>query len=113
VFAGPRSSIDISLRAGEEISIEERDGDEVRRAGGTLITVPGTPVRNPAFDVTPADLITGFVTEEGVIAAPFTEALAATSFTEALAAAVTRRAQRRVDTPRFADLAASAAGSGS
>ena len=66
VFAGPRSSIDASLRAGEEISIEERDGDEVRRAGGALITVPGTPVRNPAFDVTPADLITAVVTEAGI-----------------------------------------------
>jgi methylthioribose-1-phosphate isomerase len=66
VFAGPRSSIDASLRAGDEISIEERDGDEVRRAGGALVTVPGTPVRNPAFDVTPADLITAVVTEAGV-----------------------------------------------
>ena len=66
VFAGPRSSIDVSLRAGEEISIEERDGDEVRRAGGALVTVPGTPVRNPAFDVTPADLVTALVTEAGI-----------------------------------------------
>jgi methylthioribose-1-phosphate isomerase len=66
VFAGPRSSIDASLGAGEEISIEERDGDEVRRAGGALVTVPGTPVRNPAFDVTPADLITAVVTEAGI-----------------------------------------------
>jgi methylthioribose-1-phosphate isomerase len=66
VFAGPRSSIDASLASGEDIRIEERDGDEVRRAGGALLTIPGTPVRNPAFDVTPADLVTALVTEAGV-----------------------------------------------
>ena len=38
----------------------------MRRAGGALITIPGTPVRNPAFDVTPAELITAVVTEAGI-----------------------------------------------
>jgi methylthioribose-1-phosphate isomerase len=66
VFAGPCSSIDGTLDSGEAIRIEERDGDEVRRAGGSLVTVPGTPVRNPAFDITPAELITAVVTEAGV-----------------------------------------------
>jgi methylthioribose-1-phosphate isomerase len=66
VFAGPRSSIDPTLASGAEISIEERDGDEVRLAGGTLVTVPDTRVRNPAFDVTPAELVTAVVTEAGV-----------------------------------------------
>jgi methylthioribose-1-phosphate isomerase len=56
-------------------------------------------VRNPAFDVTPAELITSIVTEEGVVAPPYTEGLAA---------AVTRREQRRATTPRFSDLARSA-----
>ena len=54
VVAGPVSSIDASLADGDGIEIEERDGDEVRRApGGELLTLPDTPVRNPAFDVTP------------------------------------------------------------
>jgi methylthioribose-1-phosphate isomerase len=77
VFAGPRSSIDASLRSGDEISIEERDGDEVRLAGGALVTVPGTRVRNPAFDVTPAELITAVVTEAGVARPVDRETLAA------------------------------------
>ena len=63
---GPWSSIDLETPDGDAIEIEERDADEVRLAGGTLITVPGTPVRNPAFDVTPAALVTALVTERGV-----------------------------------------------
>jgi methylthioribose-1-phosphate isomerase len=66
VAAGPSSSVDASLPAGDAIEIEERDGDEVRAALGTLLTVPGTPVRNPAFDVTPAELVWALVTERGV-----------------------------------------------
>jgi methylthioribose-1-phosphate isomerase len=66
VFAGPMSSIDPTLRSGDEITIEERDPDEVRRVGGRLLAPPGTPCRNPAFDITPAELITALVTERGV-----------------------------------------------
>ena len=66
VVAGPTSTIDPSLADGSQIPIEERDADEVRHAGGTLVTLPDTPVRNPAFDVTPAALVTALVTEEGV-----------------------------------------------
>jgi methylthioribose-1-phosphate isomerase len=66
LFAGPTSSIDAALAGGEEIEIEERDGDEVRRAGAQLLTLPDTPVRNPAFDVTPAELVSAVVTERGV-----------------------------------------------
>jgi methylthioribose-1-phosphate isomerase len=66
VFVGPTSSIDPALASGEEIAIEERDAAEVRRAGGALVTLPDTPVRNPAFDVTPAELVTALVTERGV-----------------------------------------------
>jgi methylthioribose-1-phosphate isomerase len=68
VVAGPTSSIDPELDTGAGIPIEERDADEVRRAGGALLTVEGTPCRNPAFDVTPAELITALVTERGVVA---------------------------------------------
>jgi methylthioribose-1-phosphate isomerase len=68
VVAGPTSSIDPELDTGAGIPIEERDADEVRHAGGELVTVDGTPCRNPAFDVTTAELITALVTERGVVA---------------------------------------------
>jgi methylthioribose-1-phosphate isomerase len=63
--AGPSSSIDLRLPTGDGIEIEERDAGEVRLAGGTLLTVDGTPCRNPAFDVTPAELVWALVTEHG------------------------------------------------
>jgi len=66
VAAGPSSSIDTSLPHGDAIEIEERAADEVRSAAGSLLTVPGTPVRNPAFDVTPAALVWALITERGV-----------------------------------------------
>ena len=66
VAAGPSSSIDTSLPHGDAIEIEERAADEVRSAAGSLLTVPGTPVRNPAFDVTPAALVWALVSERGV-----------------------------------------------
>jgi methylthioribose-1-phosphate isomerase len=66
VAAGPSSSLDAELPSGDAIEIEERGGDEVRAALGTMLTVPGTPVRNPAFDVTPAGLVWALVTERGV-----------------------------------------------
>jgi methylthioribose-1-phosphate isomerase len=66
LVAGPTSSIDGALPSGDAIEIEERDADEVRRAGGVLLTLPDTPVRNPAFDVTPAALVSALVTERGV-----------------------------------------------
>ena len=66
VVAGPISTIDLGCQSGAEIEIEERDPDEVRRAGGRQLTLAGTPCRNPAFDLTPAGLITALVTERGV-----------------------------------------------
>jgi methylthioribose-1-phosphate isomerase len=65
VAAGPSSSLDLDLPSGDDIVIEERDPDEVRTVGGALLTVPGTACRNPAFDVTPAELISALVTEKG------------------------------------------------
>jgi methylthioribose-1-phosphate isomerase len=69
--AGPSSSIDLRLPAGDAIEIEERDAAEVRAAGGALLTVEGTTCRNPAFDVTPAELVWALVTEHGA-ASPVT-----------------------------------------
>jgi methylthioribose-1-phosphate isomerase len=71
LVAGPSSSIDLRLPAGDAIEIEERDPAEVRAAGGALLTVEGTPCRNPAFDVTPAELVWALVTEHGA-ASPVT-----------------------------------------
>ncbi len=71
VAAGPSSSIDLRLATGDEIEIEERGADEVRSAAGALLTVTDTPCRNPAFDVTPAALVSALVTERGT-ASPVT-----------------------------------------
>jgi methylthioribose-1-phosphate isomerase len=76
VIAGPRSTIDPAADDGAGIEIEERDGDEVRHAGGALLTLPNVPVRNPAFDVTPAANISALVTEAGVAAPPTRPAIA-------------------------------------
>jgi methylthioribose-1-phosphate isomerase len=71
----PHSTIDWTLNEGLSIPIEERSADEVlkmpgRLPDGTVVTVeiaaPGSPAGNPAFDVTPARLVTGFITERGV-----------------------------------------------
>ena len=67
VIAGPTSSIDPALDHGDAIEIEERSADEVLAFGGASVAPPGTAVRNPAFDVTPADLVTAIVTESRTI----------------------------------------------
>ena len=63
----PRSTFDRACPDGAAIPIEERAADEVRTAKGTPLSPPTVPVWNPAFDVTPADLITSWVTEAGVV----------------------------------------------
>ncbi|HEY7620336.1 MAG TPA: S-methyl-5-thioribose-1-phosphate isomerase [Solirubrobacteraceae bacterium] len=77
VVAGPTSTIDPALRDGDGIEIEERDGDEVRAFGAAQTTVAGTAVRNPAFDVTPAALVSALVTERGVARPPDAATIAA------------------------------------
>jgi methylthioribose-1-phosphate isomerase len=67
----PTNSVDLAAPDGSSIPIEERSADEVLEFRGVRVAPPGTEVRNPAFDVTPAELITGFVTEEGIVRAPF------------------------------------------
>ena len=73
----PSSTIDHAIASGQEIPIEERAGDEVARFGGRATAPRGTPVSNPAFDVTPAANITAIVTEAGVHRAPFGQSLPA------------------------------------
>jgi methylthioribose-1-phosphate isomerase len=69
VVAGPTSTIDPATPTGADIAIEERNPDEVRQAAGQRLTLDETPCRNPAFDVTPAALVTALVTERGVTSA--------------------------------------------
>jgi methylthioribose-1-phosphate isomerase len=70
-IAAPFSTIDASLASGREIPIEERDAGEVRRTGAQQTAPDDSPVYNPAFDVTPAALITAIITERGVFRAPY------------------------------------------
>jgi methylthioribose-1-phosphate isomerase len=69
--AAPFSTIDPGLASGTQIPIEERDADEVRRVGPQQTAPASTPVYNPAFDVTPAALITAIITERGVYRPPY------------------------------------------
>jgi len=63
----PLSTFDFKLKTGKDIPIEERSGDEVRSVMGKRIAPRNVKVYNPAFDVTPNRLITGIVTENGII----------------------------------------------
>jgi methylthioribose-1-phosphate isomerase len=74
-IACPSSTIDFETETGEEIVIEERDPEEVLFFGERRTGPVGMKVRNPAFDVTPHELIAGFITEKGIIEAPFKENL--------------------------------------
>ncbi len=68
--AAPSSTFDLSLKDGSLIPIEERDGGEIRRGFGKWTAPRRVPVYNPAFDVTPAKLIAGIITERGIIEKP-------------------------------------------
>jgi methylthioribose-1-phosphate isomerase len=70
VVAAPTSTIDPACPSGAEIVIEERAPDEVRSAAGQPLTLPDSPCLNPAFDITPATLVTAIVTERGVSSLP-------------------------------------------
>ncbi len=73
--AGPISSFDPAISTGDDIAIELRDPDEVLRLAGSSTAAP-VPAWNPAFDVTPARLITAFVTDMGVLRPPFASSIA-------------------------------------
>ncbi len=73
--AAPTSTIDLDTASGAGIPIEERDPREVTHCGPVRVVPEGSPVYNPAFDVTPAELITAIITEEGIAYPPFAESL--------------------------------------
>ncbi|MCA9522574.1 MAG: S-methyl-5-thioribose-1-phosphate isomerase [Myxococcales bacterium] len=75
--AAPISTIDLSLASGELIPIEERAASEVSSCFGQPIAPEGVAVCNPAFDVTPGELIAAIITERGVARPPYDESLAA------------------------------------
>ncbi len=73
--AGPLSSFDPETPDGASIDIEERSADEVLHFGSSIVA-PDVEAWNPAFDVTPAELITAFITDLGVLRPPYTESIA-------------------------------------
>lgn len=75
LVCAPLSSVDMTTPDGAAIPIEDRPADEVTVIRGQRIAPEGTAVRNPSFDVTPADLISAIVTEEGALRAPYGPAL--------------------------------------
>jgi methylthioribose-1-phosphate isomerase len=73
--AAPSSTFDLSIQSGEDIPIEQRDAEEVRNGFGRRTAPEAADVYNPAFDVTPAELIAGIVTEHGILIPPYTESI--------------------------------------
>lgn len=73
--AAPISTLDLTLSSGEEIPIEERDAREVTHMREYQLAPDGVPVHNPAFDVTPNDLIAAIITDKGIARQPYIESL--------------------------------------
>ncbi|MDF1762990.1 MAG: S-methyl-5-thioribose-1-phosphate isomerase [Oleibacter sp.] len=76
MVAAPTSTFDLTLHSGNEIPIEQRPAQEVTSLNGQPIAPEGCDAINPAFDVTPADLIDAIVTEKGIVRQPNTRAIA-------------------------------------
>ncbi|UCD54651.1 MAG: S-methyl-5-thioribose-1-phosphate isomerase, partial [Candidatus Omnitrophota bacterium] len=73
--AAPVSTIDIRIKSGKDITIEQRNADEVRKIGSAYIAPKQVKVLNPAFDVTPARFITAIITEKGILRKPFARSI--------------------------------------
>jgi methylthioribose-1-phosphate isomerase len=73
--AAPRSTFDLTLESGNEIPIEERSAEEVTSFAGQPVAPSDAAVYNPAFDVTPGDLVTAFITDEGILRPPYATSL--------------------------------------
>ena len=76
-IAAPLSTIDTSIKSGEEIPIEERSREEVTHINGKAIcALEGVNIINPGFDVTPHELITGIITEKGILRPDYNKSIA-------------------------------------
>jgi len=75
-IAAPLSTIDTSIKTGDEIVIEERSHDEVTTINGKKICADGVNIINPGFDVTPHELIAGIITEKGILRPDYKESIA-------------------------------------
>jgi methylthioribose-1-phosphate isomerase len=73
--AAPISTLDLSIPDGSHIPIEQREPAEVTHIAGVRVVPEGVSVFNPAFDVTPHDLVHAIITERGVATAPYTQSL--------------------------------------
>jgi methylthioribose-1-phosphate isomerase len=69
--AAPLSTFDAQRKA-RDVVIEERGRDEIARIGNRTFVPPAIPVKNPAFDATPMELVSAVITENGIIRPPFT-----------------------------------------
>jgi methylthioribose-1-phosphate isomerase len=74
-IAAPYSTFDLSIPSGKEIIIEERPAEEVSCGFGKRTAPDGIHIYNPAFDITPAELITGIITEKGILKPPYKESI--------------------------------------
>lgn len=74
-IAAPSSTFDLNIAGGDEIPIEQRSAEEITSGFGRRTVPHGVGVYNPAFDVTPHELISGIITERGIIHSPNTEAV--------------------------------------
>ena len=75
--AAPLSTIDPHISSGKEIPIEEREAQEVTTIGGALICPSAVNVWNPAFDVTPARLVSAIITEVAILRPPYNQSITA------------------------------------
>jgi methylthioribose-1-phosphate isomerase len=73
--AAPLSTIDLAMASGDDIPIEQRSAREVTHLGAVRLVPDGASVWNPAFDVTPARLVNGIITERGIARAPYADSL--------------------------------------
>ena len=72
-IAAPSTTVDMKTLTGKDIPIEERDPDEITNWYGRRIAPENVKVYNPAFDVTPHELITAIVTDKGIVYPPYDE----------------------------------------
>ena len=77
MVVAPLSTLDMAMPCGQQVTIEERPDTEVLSLAGQAVAAAGATAWNPAFDVTPNELIAAFITEQGVLRPPYRESLRA------------------------------------